>query len=382
MSFFLCTYREKFVQQNAPFFVSLFIFKLHKILRGVRMNKKNNKLLTVIFILIIINLIILCINPILKLAHNIFLLVLPVILGFVCAFILNPLVKKLEKKFSHKISLFLSFIIFIVIIFCLIIIIIPYILNELISLFENLPSLIDMAESKLLSNNINISKIINFFNKYFDFEEYISTKLIVIEEVGLKLIKSIFSILLILVLTIIISAYILIDFDNIVNWLKEKTKDKKYQKIRLCLAKMKELMYSYISGVLVVFVFMFIISSLMFWLIGLDYWVVLGLIFAITNLIPYVGPYIGGIFAVTSGITVSIQTAILSFIIVVFLQLFENYFLTPKIQSKKLNIKPFYLLITIILMGKLLGIFGMLISIPVLSLFQTIFDVFILKKSI
>ncbi|MBR2891610.1 MAG: AI-2E family transporter [Bacilli bacterium] len=346
------------------------------------MNKKNNKLLTVIFILIIINLIILCINPILKLAHNIFLLVLPVILGFVCAFILNPLVKKLEKKFSHKISLFLSFIIFIVIIFCLIIIIIPYILNELISLFENLPSLIDMAESKLLSNNINISKIINFFNKYFDFEEYISTKLIVIEEVGLKLIKSIFSILLILVLTIIISAYILIDFDNIVNWLKEKTKDKKYQKIRLCLAKMKELMYSYISGVLVVFVFMFIISSLMFWLIGLDYWVVLGLIFAITNLIPYVGPYIGGIFAVTSGITVSIQTAILSFIIVVFLQLFENYFLTPKIQSKKLNIKPFYLLITIILMGKLLGIFGMLISIPVLSLFQTIFDVFILKKSI
>ena len=345
------------------------------------MNEKNQKLVRIILILIISLLIQLCFTKFSNLLRQTFFILLPILLGFTIAFVLPPIVKFLGKKLSYKISVVIAFISFILIVIGIVCILLPVIFKESILFFEQLPDIIEN-----LKNNITENKKIKFFkffrkiNKDFDLEQYLNQKILMIEEVGIKIIRSIFSTLLIFVLTIVISAYILMDFDNIISWLKCKTTEFKFSKIRICLIRMKDLMYSYFSGVLIVFIMMFISSSVLFKVIGLNYSVVLGLIFAISNLIPYLGPYIGGLFAIVSGIAISIKTAIFAFIIVVLLQLLENYFLTPKIQSKKLNIKPFFLLITVVIMGKILGVIGMLISIPVLSLFQTIFDVFILKK--
>lgn len=341
------------------------------------MDNKNQKLLRILLILLILILLNICLIKYTPFVKQIFIMVLPVLFGFTYAFILYPFVKILSKKVSKKMAVLIVFMIFIIIMVGILVGLIPVVIKELINFFEHIPEIIDGLGS---IKNSKFLKTIEYIKSYVDLEKFISSKIIALEEVGIQFLKSFFSIILIFVLSIIISAYILNDFDNIISWLKSKTSDVKYTNIRICLVRMKELMYSYFGGVFLVLIFMFAASSFCFKLIGLNYYVVMGILFAICNLVPYVGPYIGGAFAVISGFLISYKIAILALIIVVVLQLFENYILTPRIQSKKLKIKPFYLLLTVIVMGKLFGIIGMLISIPILSLFQTIIDIFILKK--
>ena len=341
------------------------------------MDNKNQKLFRVLLILLILILFNICLSKYILILKQLFILLLPVFFGFTFAFILHPFVKILRNKFNHKTSVFLVFLLFLVLMISVFGFVLPVVFKEMVHFFEQIPNIVENLD---VVNNKFIEKVIDFIKTHIDLHKILEERLIKLEEVGMNFIKSLFSIILIFVLSVIITAYILVDFDNIVAWLKNKTSERKYKKIRICLTRMKELMYSYFTGVFLVLVFMFISSSLSFKIIGLKYYIVMGLLFAFCNIIPYIGPYIGGAFAVISGLMISYKVSILALMIVVGLQLFENYILTPKIQSKKLNIKPFYLLLTVIIMGKLLGIIGMLVSIPILSLFQTIFDIFLFKK--
>ena len=341
------------------------------------MDNKNQKLFRILLVLLILILFNICLLEYISILKQLFILLLPVLFGFTFAFILHPFVKVLRNKFNHKIAVFLVFTLFLILMISIFGFVLPVVFKEMVKFFEQIPNIVENFD---VGSNKFIGKVLDFIQKHIDIDKMLEDKLMRLEEVGVNFIKSFFSIILIFVLSVIITAYILVDFDNIVAWLKNKTSEEKYKKLRICLIRMKELMYSYFTGVLLVLMFMFVASSLSFRIIGLEYYIVMGLLFAICNVIPYVGPYIGGAFAVISGLMISYKVSILALMIVVGLQLFENYILTPKIQSKKLKIKPFYLLLTVIIMGKLLGIIGMLISIPILSLFQTIFDIFVLKK--
>lgn len=99
----------------------------------------------------------------------------------------------------------------------------------------------------------------------------------------------------------------------------------------------------------------------------------------LTDLIPYIGPYIGGAAAVIVGFSQGSITGIAVLIICVVVQLLENYVLQPVIMSKTTHLHPVTIMIGLLVFAHYFGILGMIVATPCIALLKVIFR-FIVKK--
>ena len=131
-------------------------------------------------------------------------------------------------------------------------------------------------------------------------------------------------------------------------------------------------MYSYLGGVLLVMVFLILISTVCFFIIGINLPLLWGIIIGLTNIIPYIGPYIGGFIVVIFTLGSMPNKIIPVIAIIVVLQLIESNFITPKVESKTVKVHPILAIFSVALLGKILGIFGMILAIPIVSSIQIV----------
>ncbi|WP_110926980.1 AI-2E family transporter [Bacillus massiliglaciei] len=126
----------------------------------------------------------------------------------------------------------------------------------------------------------------------------------------------------------------------------------------------------YIRGQLIVCSAIGIISSLLFWIFGLPYSLLLGLIVGITNIIPYFGPIIGAVPAVVIAATMSLKMVIIVAIIILVLQFLEGNILSPLIVGKSLHMHPLFIMLALLAGGEVGGVLGMIVAIPVLAILK------------
>ncbi|TVY04415.1 AI-2E family transporter [Cohnella terricola] len=107
-------------------------------------------------------------------------------------------------------------------------------------------------------------------------------------------------------------------------------------------------------------------------IIDLPYPLLLGLVAAITNVIPYLGPLLAGIPAVIVALTISPFAAIEACIVVVISNQIEANLIAPRIMGKKLNVHPLTIMLLIIGIGAIIGPLGMIIVVPTYSIVKII----------
>ncbi|MEK4201481.1 AI-2E family transporter [Cytobacillus sp. FSL K6-0265] len=129
---------------------------------------------------------------------------------------------------------------------------------------------------------------------------------------------------------------------------------------------------SYIQGQITVALFVGTASFIGFLIIDLPYAIVLALIISVTNIIPYVGPFIGGAPAVIVGLFESPTMAILALLVIVAAQQLEGNLISPLILGKTLNTHPATIIILLLVAGNLAGILGMLLAVPTYAVGKTI----------
>jgi predicted PurR-regulated permease PerM len=110
-----------------------------------------------------------------------------------------------------------------------------------------------------------------------------------------------------------------------------------------------------------------------FSLIGLRAPLLFALFCAITNVIPYAGPYIGAVPALIVGFATSPTIGLLTLIAIVIIQFFEGNFLQEMIMSKTTKLHPVTIISGLLIFGHFWGIFGMVISTPLLAVVKQIY---------
>ncbi len=98
--------------------------------------------------------------------------------------------------------------------------------------------------------------------------------------------------------------------------------------------------------------------------IGVKFALLIGIISAITELIPYFGPFLGGIPAVGLAFSQSTATAIYMAVAIVIIQQVESNIISPKIIGDRLGMHPLIIVFALLAGGELLGIVGLLIAVP------------------
>ena len=129
---------------------------------------------------------------------------------------------------------------------------------------------------------------------------------------------------------------------------------------------------NYISGQALVCVFVGTFTFIGYLLIGMPYAFLLGVTAAVTNIIPYLGPYIGLVPAVFIGLTISPMKALLVCVVVLIVQQIDSNVISPNVLGKTLDMHPLTIVFILLAAGKILGVVGMILAIPTYAVIKTV----------
>ena len=343
----------------------------------------TKKILNLLYIVMIVA-IILCGTIILKNLNvwNILLTFLkvlsPLFIGFVIAWLFNPIVKKLHQKGIPRIvGSILVYAVFLIFIYVFLRILVPTLYKQINELIATLPSILDKFSNFAddLINQISISGIdlTNFRDNLFDgvggflvnFTNSLPTSLI-------GILGSLASGIGTILISLVIGLYMLFDFDAITKHFLKLVPNKNKYEIEVLITDIGKEVRKTISGTLLVAFMVFVCDTIGFAIIGLNAPLLFGIFCGLTDLIPYIGPYIGGAAAVIVGFSQGT-------IICVVVQLLENYVLQPIVMSKTTHLHPVTIMIGLLVFAHYFGIVGMIIATPCIALLKVIFR-FIVKK--
>jgi predicted PurR-regulated permease PerM len=131
----------------------------------------------------------------------------------------------------------------------------------------------------------------------------------------------------------------------------------------------------YLKGLIVVVLILMVVNSTVFWLAGIEYAILIGVIAALFNLIPYLGTVLGyaaALFFVLA--TQSPALALWVFILFFPVQFFENNILTPNITGSYVRLNPLVIILALLCGALLWNLPGMLLVIPYLAMFKIVCD--------
>ncbi|WP_235864002.1 AI-2E family transporter [Sutcliffiella halmapala] len=248
---------------------------------------------------------------------------------------------------------------------------IPVIIDQLWELSDNFPRLAKTYSDWIKQIHISTSSwpdgIHDRVDKTFaEFEEMLSNLLVKVIN-GLKgILNSIF----ILIVIPFIVFYLLKDYDQVKKTVWYVTPRKWRKPGMAFLNDVDKSLGSYIRGQLTVCLVIGLLATISLWLTGMKYPLVLGVIIAITNIIPYFGPIIGAFPAVIIAATMSVKMVFIVILIIFGLQFVEGNILSPLIVGKSLHIHPVLIILALIIGGEIAGVIGLILAVPIFAVLK------------
>ncbi|KAB3532505.1 AI-2E family transporter [Alkaliphilus serpentinus] len=178
------------------------------------------------------------------------------------------------------------------------------------------------------------------------------------------------------VLGLILSFYMLMDRESFKKsfekLLRVFLKDTSVERVKSFAREVNDLFVKFIVGKSLD---SFIIACICFVglnLIGIRYALLLSVIVGVTNMIPYFGPFIGAVPATIITFFDSPLSALWLMIFILALQQFDGLILGPKILGDSVGVSPFWIIFSIVVGGKLFGVLGMFLGVPVIGMVRLV----------
>jgi predicted PurR-regulated permease PerM len=317
----------------------------------------------------------------------------PILIAGFLYYLLNPLVNLLMKMGVKCLAaIALIFILLIGMIVLIFMSIIPNLVEQLVSLARNIPGFISNMQTWLQELANNATRFPLF--KELDVDKYISNLDVsagsIIQQSltgvtnGLgSVIGKITTIVLLLVTVPFILFYMLKDGEKLVPNIERLFPEKQRENIKGLLQQLNKTLSDYISGQAIECLFVGTFTFLGYLLIGVDYAFLFGVIAGLTNLIPYLGPYLGLAPALIYTFFDSPTRALLCIVVVIIVQQIDGNVIYPNVIGKSLNIHPLTIILILLVAGNLSGILGVFLGVPVYAILRTlvVFVVKIVKQS-
>lgn len=302
-------------------------------------------------------------------------IIVPIVFAVIIAIVLHPVVNFFVRKRIHRVlaiifTLFLTFLF--IATFC------ALLFSQLSHFIDSWPILVDKFTAMLDQSITSISG-------YFDIKpqkihewitktqsELINTSTAVIGQTLLALSGVVIVLLLIPTYVFIILFYqpLLIEF------IHRLFGENHQSNVKEIVTQTKTVIQRYLIGLVIEVLIVATLDTTALLILGIDYAIMLGIIAALLNIIPY----IGGIVAVALPMLIAIatkSTAWYAFYVLVFyyiIQLIDNNFIVPYIVASKVKINALFSIIVVFVGNALWGIPGMFLSIPLLAILKLIFD--------
>lgn len=310
----------------------------------------------------------------------------PFILGLILAYFLNPLVNIVEKqlkntfvkKYSRIISVLLIFFLFLLLIIGMLNYLIPGIIETAVDFAKLLPSYVrefEEAAKKNITNPDILAFVTRFELQILGFiQEIADINPISYIDIAFTATNKLYTILM----GMVFCPYILFEKDRLLNIIERVLRlfveNHTVDVLKSYVGKINYIIGKFIYGKFVDSIIIGLIALVGFGIMKLPYYPILALVVLVTNMIPYFGPFIGGIpvtfiILLTEGLMPALIVAIFIFI----LQQFDGLILGPAILGDFVGVSAFWIIFSISLFGGLFGFIGMFLGVPFICIIRMLF---------
>ncbi len=316
---------------------------------------------------------------------------------------LSETADKKKRSQMRKISVLITMLIFAWLVYGLFRTIIPQIISSIREIVNNLPVYIkniDEYSNLFLANNPDLQQFIDSqLDSYYEtLSVYLTKKLLpllpnnvnTIFKVASKSFISAISTLIDLIVGFIVAIYVL----NSKERFTTKGKKMVYAIFREEFANelisgfrfVNYTFEGFIGGKLLDSFIIGVISYIGCLALGIPYPVLIAVIVGVTNIIPFFGPYIGGILGALILVMINPVKALVFLIFVIVLQQIDGNILGPTILGNSTGLSSFWVIFSIMLFGGLWGIVGLLVGVPIFAVFYAlvsrITNILLIKKGL
>ena len=328
---------------------------------------------------------------------SIYALISPVFNGIIIAYILNPIMSFFERTIlgkmrnrdvAKKLALILTVVFFLVLAVIFFVLLIPQVISSIATLVKNInrysnsaQELLQQLEQFAAEHNIDISDMVNAGeNMVNNLVSLIPQNLDTIINTSLDIGAAIFN----LVISIILSIYFLADKERITTGFRRQMRislsARQYRKSMDFWSRCNSILLRYIGSDILDALIIGVVNSIFMTITGMPFMILISIVVAVTNLAPTFGPIVGG---VLGGLILVLDNpwyalGFLAFTLI--LQTIDGYVIKPKLFGDTLGVPAVWILITIILGGRIFGIPGVLLSIPAAAILAFMYNNYLDNK--
>jgi predicted PurR-regulated permease PerM len=182
---------------------------------------------------------------------------------------------------------------------------------------------------------------------------------------GGRLVRGVAEGLAVLVLAPLLALYMLIDLRRGKALAVELTPPRHREEAVYVASAVATALGSFVRGQLLVAFIVGVASSIGLWLLGIPFWLIIGILAGILNLIPFAGPVVGGaLAAIVALLDGSVGKALLAILVFTLIQQVDNHVITPLVQRARVQLSPMVIVLALIVGGSLAGLLGVLVAVP------------------
>lgn len=296
-------------------------------------------------------------------------------------FLLHGIVDKLEQhKIKRSLGAAIALLGALIVVFGGLALMTPSIVSQISSFIESMPNYIksveDFAYSNLNNPNLPISNemLVSAAQKA---EQWLYARAgTILSSLAAGVwggVTSVGSGLVTMLIALIAAYWILIDLPTISWELRSLFSEEKQAHIDVITQSFGKAIYGWSKSTIICAVISGIVSGIGLWICGVPYSTTLGIICAVTYVIPYLGHIIAGVIIGVIALTVSPLTCIISLVVFIVLANLVGNLLSPRLMKETVNVHPAIILIALLVGSGLAGAIGMLAAIPVAAAVQSIF---------
>lgn len=330
--------------------------------------------------LIVLGFLILEKTQIFKFIFTILKIIFPLFIGLLVAWLFEPIIKKLQtKNLSRLLSTIITYVVFILIIILLLVLVVPEFVSQLKELIGQAPGFLAKANdfiTNMFKNFNNTEVDINTIKTQITgFLEGIVDNLTTNSlSVVINVITSIFTEGFTVVLGLLIGFYLSLSFDKVGNGISAFIPFKHKGELKKLFDELNEMARGYVSGTLFTSLIVAFLSFLGFVISGVSSPLLFAIFCGVTNIIPYFGPYIGGIPVVVVGFSISPLCGIICLITVILIQFVEGNIIHPLVVGKAIDMHPVTIVIGLLVFEYFWGILGMILAAPIMGALKIVFN--------
>jgi predicted PurR-regulated permease PerM len=304
----------------------------------------------------------------------------PLLIAIAVVYLLNPLVSALERRgVPRAAGAGIVYVLFLCIVALVISLLVPVVTRQVGQVIDHFPDYLADAQA-------TISRLAARFGQEPDFRldaeqvrEWLSAgenrQAVTRYLTGLRSVtNSVISGLIIIVLGPVMAFYLLVDLPRLRRGAMTLIPPGRREEIKGLMDRIGTAVGGFFRGQLLVALFVGVASSIGLWAIGLPYWLLVGMVAGIFNLVPLVGPFIGGglavIIALVSGEPLK---AVWAALVLLAVQQIDNHLISPNVMGRTVQLHPVVVMLALLVGASFAGLFGMLVVVPLVAMAKIIF---------